>query len=121
KPVVVTNIGSFREFPDGIVYKSGIGNNEVKDLVNLILKTRLDDDTISKEILEYTKENHSMAVSRRSYTQFMSEVISGEKVNLYLGLSETIARYIKTINKETVLEENSLMMEKNIDELTHLF
>jgi len=42
KPVLVTDIGTFVEYPDDIVFKVGYGENEVNDILTILSRLSLD-------------------------------------------------------------------------------
>lgn len=68
KPVIATDIGSFSEFPDEVVYKIGYVESEVDEIIKTILKI-LDENKEVKErhIINYIQQNNCMAVCLANY------------------------------------------------------
>lgn len=78
KPVIVSNIGSFEEYPDDIVLKVRCDMNEINDIYNSICElTRK--RTILRERGEkaynYAKENCDLKINAKRYISFFEQLI----------------------------------------------
>lgn len=88
KPVIATDIGSFSEFPDEVVYKIGYDESEVDEIISSILQiNKIDRFAIGEEIINYTKINNSMRACTDSYLKFINNITSGKTMNVSLGLN----------------------------------
>jgi glycosyltransferase involved in cell wall biosynthesis len=122
KPVITTNIGSFSEFPDDVVYKVPYQGEEVKKLTEYILQIYgLDRNVLANDIIIYTLQSHSMEVCRARYKDFVSQVRNGEKVGLNLGLKEVLQRYINIMSRELSGANLNYCIDKNVTELIKAF
>ncbi|MEK3704887.1 glycosyltransferase family 4 protein [Paenibacillus sp. FSL R7-0198] len=99
KPVITTNIGSFSEFPDQIVYKISYGETEIEEIVEAIMKiVNHNKDVTGREIINYTKQYNSMEVCLEGYKQFSDNIIDGNNANLNLEFDKYTSEYIKRIS-----------------------
>lgn len=89
KPVLVTNIGSFREYSDSIVYKVGYGNEEIKDVLNALCdltESKKTYDEGCKRIVEYAKDNYSLGVNVKRYWDYFKAITENSFVNDYMDI-----------------------------------
>ena len=74
KQVVVTDIGSFHDFPDEYVYKVRYGIYEGADILRCLIKFfKNHKNDRSEEILSYTKENFSLSKTAERYKSALCE------------------------------------------------
>ncbi|WP_339817793.1 glycosyltransferase family 4 protein [Paenibacillus sp. FSL R7-0216] len=124
KPVITTNIGSFREFPKKLVHKIEYGSTEVIELVNSMHEvSQTDRAQLSLNILEYVRNNSSLAICANKYDMFVSR-ISTEGNNLMLGLNQYINNYISQMNSkhysfgpdlETMIDNSIRIVSKSFE------
>lgn len=77
KPVIVSKIGSFEEYPDNIVLKVRCDENEVRDIYNAIIELTSRKNIIverSKLAYEYAKENCSLIKNAKRYFEFFNSI-----------------------------------------------
>ncbi|WP_068779041.1 glycosyltransferase family 4 protein [Paenibacillus sp. GM2] len=120
KPVIATNIGSFSEFPDTIVSKVSIGENEVSALVNYIVRIfKTDNISLSKEIIKFANENHTLSYSCNKYIHFIEDVAQGKQINIFLGMRLFFNRYTSIYS--SYYDNMKDIIHNNIDELSNVF
>ena len=77
KRAVVTDIGSFHDFPDEYVYKIRYGTHEEADILRVLLRFFKDYNGFSEEeslrITSYARENFSLDLIAKSYFEYLSE------------------------------------------------
>jgi len=81
KPVFVTKIGSFNEYPDNTVVKIDADENEVQSIYKELQRLMTSDNEIQKRkvnSIKYIKENCSLEKNCIKYTKFLREIY-GEK------------------------------------------
>ena len=79
KPVLVTNVGTFEEYPDDIVYKICHDDHEVMDIVDCIVPLLKDKDKIeecSKRSIEYAKDKFDISKNALKYYNFYNTVVN---------------------------------------------
>lgn len=80
KPIVVTDIGTFSDYPDDLTLKVRYDENEVDDiyqaLCSLTQKNGIDLNERSQASLSFAKENCDLDANARRYKKFFEEVIS---------------------------------------------
>ena len=89
KPVLVTNIGSFREYSESIVYKVGYGNEEIQEILKVLFELTKSKDTYNekcKQIVEYAKENYSLIGNARKYQNYFQTIIKNSYIQDYLDI-----------------------------------
>ena len=77
KPVMVSAIGSFEEYPDDIVAKIGYEGSEVADICNAltsILSSPATIDEMSAKAFAYAKENLDLDKNARKYHDFFMDL-----------------------------------------------
>ena len=77
KPVIVSNIGSFEEYPDDIVLKVRCDENEVSDIFKSIIELTSSKDIIlerSRFAYEYAKQNCSLVENAKRYIDFFNRI-----------------------------------------------
>lgn len=80
KPVIVSRIGSFEEYPEDIVLKIGHDQNEVHEILEAVCNlTRNKDELIrrSERALAYAGENCDLKKNARKYAEFFEQLIKG--------------------------------------------
>lgn len=79
KPVMVTDIGSFQEYPDDVVIKISYGDNEVSEiyhsLCNLVKNKEVREECERKS-LEFAKVNCDLKTNVQKYLKFFKQVVS---------------------------------------------
>lgn len=76
KAVIVTNIGSFDEYPDDVVLKVRYDNNEISDIFNAICEIALNKSKLierEKLALEYAKVNCDLKKNANKYIKFFEQ------------------------------------------------
>lgn len=92
-PVLVTEVGTFCEFPDTITVKVPYGKQEVESLFSSI-KLLLEDEhklrEMSKSACQYIKQEHSVSKTALSYYHLLRDIQKGgllkNNVHAYKGL-----------------------------------
>ncbi|EPY07905.1 group 1 glycosyl transferase [Paenibacillus alvei TS-15] len=120
KPVVATDIGTFSEFPDDLVFKIGHGDSEVAEVTEAIM-------TLFKQqggfdccnCLTYINEKHSLDKVVDRYAEFIIDVINGKCINMNLSIYYHIEDYTKKLetfyhSKANVLNQ---LVDKNMEDL----
>lgn len=77
KPVIVSNIGSFEEYPDEIVLKVRCDDNEVTEIYKAICELTEDVKVMndrSKKAHEFSKSNCNLEVNAKKYIEFFKKV-----------------------------------------------
>lgn len=78
KPVIVTDIGSFQEYPDDVVIKVSHGDSEVNEIYNAICGLANDDRIINerrKNSYNYAKEYCNIYYNALKYVDFFKKII----------------------------------------------
>lgn len=80
KPVIVSRIGSFEEYPDDIVLKISHDQNEIHEILEAVRgltqnKTELAER--SEKALAFAKENCDLEKNARKYADFFEQLIKG--------------------------------------------
>ncbi|MBQ4899956.1 glycosyltransferase family 4 protein [Paenibacillus sp. Marseille-P2973] len=118
KPVIATNIGSFSEFPGGVVYKIGFNEGEIDEIIEGILNAYKSDlIRFGKNILKYTSQNNSMYVSVEKYCYFVKNISSGESTNLNLGFVKFINNYKSKLLKVLTEKNTGNLLDHNISRI----
>ncbi|WGU93813.1 glycosyltransferase family 4 protein [Paenibacillus dendritiformis] len=105
KPVVATDIGTFREFPDNLVVKVGYGDTEVESIMKNIISLRVGDSNFdNKDCLDYVNSEHSLKKVSKKYVSFLNEILLGEKKNLNLAIDKYVNTYITLIQGISVTD-----------------
>lgn len=89
KPVLVTKIGSFEEYPDEIAIKIPYDNNEVNEIYNAIYKLLIDDlylSEMSEKSYAYALENCNVKDNAYRYFQFFSDLINDTYQEEYIDV-----------------------------------
>ncbi|WP_028553093.1 glycosyltransferase family 4 protein [Paenibacillus sp. UNC451MF] len=122
KPVITTDIGSFSEFPEGIVYKVSYEKKEKDDIIKF-LKLLLNDDEFNKvshAIIDYTFNKHTILKCAQDYSDFINKIQKGEESNIYLPLKNVMISYQNSVKfvMNDILDKN---IKKFIDSIFDLF
>lgn len=78
KPIVVTDIGSFSEYPDDIVLKVRYDENEVNDIyeaLQILLNNSSELDDRKKKAYEYAKEYCELDKNAKRYVHFLLQIL----------------------------------------------
>jgi glycosyltransferase involved in cell wall biosynthesis len=79
KPVIVSNVGQYAEFPDDVCLKADVGHAE-EAMVSFFLHALARDPALGRRIAEqarrYIGDFHSLEGSARAYLEFCREVLS---------------------------------------------
>lgn len=122
KPVIATNIGSFSEFPDEVIYKIGFNDGEIEEIIMAILNIfKSDRINLGKIILNYTSENNSMSVSVENYYNCIYSIASGDTYNLNLGLINFFNDYEKKLLKELPTNDAKNLLDCNLSMIVKSF
>lgn len=121
KPVIVSNIGSFEEYPDEIVLKVRCDCNEVKDIYDAICNLTSNKKKInerSMEAYEYAKMNCDLTLNTSRYIEFFKsvsdnswkdndiDVFLDKLFSLELVEEEYIIHLLKNKNINKILDTN---------------
>lgn len=75
KRVMVTDIGTFSEYPEDVVHKISYGDTEVDDIYKSIIEAiNSEDDEHSKAVLQYAKKNLSTECAIEHYMCLMRQL-----------------------------------------------
>ena len=80
KPVIVTDIGSFQEYPDDIVKRVRYDDHEVEDIYHAICaltKSREEMDATSRRALFYAKKHFNLESNAQKYQKFFKDIQTG--------------------------------------------
>lgn len=87
KPVILTDIGAFSEYPDEAVIKIGYGESEVDEIYNAICKLTSKQGLVMKQYgeaaLKYAKEYCDIQENARLYSEFFKQMVCGIWQNEY--------------------------------------
>lgn len=75
KSVFVTDVGTFSEYPDDVVFKVSYGENEVKEIYEGLLKFSDKADFYSNNAYRYALENNNIITNAKKYKCFFEEVM----------------------------------------------
>ncbi|WP_339832966.1 glycosyltransferase family 4 protein [Paenibacillus sp. FSL R7-0272] len=116
KPVIATDIGSFSEFPDEVVYKIGYVESEVDEIIKTILKI-LDENKEVKErhIINYIQQNNCMAVCLANYKKIISEIIYGQQNNVNLSFEKYVSEHVSNLSEMFIELNDNKIIDQYID------
>lgn len=80
KPVIVSQIGSFEEYPDDIVLKIKHGQNETHDILQAVCSLAKSQEELrrrSERALAYVRENCDLKKNAGKYAEFFQDVMEG--------------------------------------------
>lgn len=80
KPVIVSRIGSFEEYPDDIVLKINHDQNEVHEILEAVrglTRNKAELAGRSRKALAFAKENCDLEKNARKYADFFEQLIKG--------------------------------------------
>lgn len=87
KPILVTNIGSFEEYPEEIVAKVRHDEHEVSDILSIIKRMTNSDQelkTRSKLAYEFANNNCDIKKNAKRYFSFLSKIENGSYQEEYI-------------------------------------
>lgn len=79
KPVLVTDIGTFEEYPDDIVFKVGYGENEVNDILTILSRLSLDKKLLHEtgiKTIAFAKKYCDLQKNAKRYLEFFDAVMN---------------------------------------------
>ena len=79
KPVIVTDIGSFMEYPDDIVRKVRCDEHEVDDIYETMLalsNERKKLSLLAQQVYQYAREHYSLEINALRYKEFFEQVLN---------------------------------------------
>jgi glycosyltransferase involved in cell wall biosynthesis len=80
KPVIVTQIGTFEEYPDDVVIKVHYDEHEVQDIYNAICTLTNNKEELAQRgdnALRFAKANCDLTKNAKRYADFFESVVSG--------------------------------------------
>lgn len=80
KNIIVTNIGSFEEYPDDIIFKIRYDENEVEDIFNTIYKITKNKSEMKereKRAIKFAKEFCDLNKNAQLYAEFYNQIKDG--------------------------------------------
>ncbi len=80
KPVIVTDVGTFSDYPETITLKVGFGPREVEDIyrsIKLLMEDPKKREEMSRAAFQYIKENHDISKTAGSYVQLLKDIQMG--------------------------------------------
>jgi glycosyltransferase involved in cell wall biosynthesis len=120
KPVFVTKIGSFEEYPDDTVIKIDADENEAQSICNELsglLKSEKEMAKRRKNALKYAKENCSLENNCAMYADFFEQLSRGtfsedDSVDLFLDKIEELDKDSENLAEqvEALVEEVGLII-----------
>lgn len=146
KPVIVTDIGSFAEYPYQVAYKIPYGKEEVPELLHALTVWTSKAGMMEKRAIgakEYAAENLSMDIVGKEYESFFEKVAGGmiepDLENIYIsrliraakGSAETIdtfmqqnhASILRLCREEAAQKKNKALpeyLDKKADQLAEM-
>lgn len=95
KPVVVTDIGTFSEFPDQFVIKVSHRDTEVVSIMNSIVSLYQGVRKFNNhDCLKYVRELHSLDKVTEKYSVFIEEIIEGSRLNMNLAIDGYVSAFV---------------------------
>lgn len=89
KPIVLTKIGTYEEYPDSFTFKIQYNHLEIEELINTIMKIiKLDLQFIGQSAIEYAKANCTLDKNAKKYFDFMKNVY--ENTFSEIGLDQIV-------------------------------
>lgn len=82
KTVFVTNIGTFREFPNDVVVKIDYGKKEIQQIYEGILKVRNRLDFYGANAYTYASKYNNIKENSKKYFNFFQDVIDHRKIDV---------------------------------------
>lgn len=99
KPVITTDIGSFSEFPEGIVFKVPYDDEEKKEIKKKLLFLLENDlEMLNINIINFTKSKYTIHHCVKKYAETIEKINSGVWSNLYIPVKKVLNNYAKVIN-----------------------
>jgi glycosyltransferase involved in cell wall biosynthesis len=89
KPVLVTDIGTYEEYPDDTVFKVSYGENEVNDIFTFISRLSLDKKLLHEigiKTITYAKKYCDLQKNAKKYLEFFDAVKNGTFVDNALDI-----------------------------------
>lgn len=87
KPIIVSNIGSFEEYPDDIVLKVRCDSNEVNDIYNSICELSKSKRVLlerEKKAFKFAQENCDLTKNAKRYVDFFAQIKDGSFQEEYI-------------------------------------
>ncbi len=88
KPVVVTDNGTFREYPDEFVIKVGYGETEIEEICEAIENLTVHCDLLQKgkHAVIYSMQNYDLPLNAKRYKRFFEQLKTGTYRKEYADL-----------------------------------
>ncbi len=111
KTVLVSKVGAFDEYPDDIVIKIRVDENEIKDITNNLIALSRDRQALmdrGKTVLQYAKDNFSLEKNAMKYAEFLQSLsenryseteYADHLLDRMLGIEIIDREYAKTLGK----------------------
>ena len=120
KPVVATDIGTFSEFPDDLVFKIGHGDSEVDELTDSVLRLYNGKESFNvHHCLGYVKNNHELSKVAKGYADLIEEITRGQRCNVNLSFDNYLSKFINDL--KTLQASNGFiiehLLERNVSQL----
>lgn len=81
KPVILTNIGSYQEYPDSFAKKISYDEFEIEELIDAIQYFRSNNlESISEEAIQFAEENCRLEKNANSYFEFFESIKRGKYI-----------------------------------------
>ncbi|WP_018248108.1 glycosyltransferase family 4 protein [Orenia marismortui] len=124
KPAIVTDIGTFSEYPDNCTLKVSYGANEEEDIYNAIKEMINDKNKLKKmsnNAYEYVKENHRIESSAQLYVDLLKDIELGKvykgNVDAYVDIYQSVGNKLYEIGIDEKNEETLLSIAEVISGL----
>ncbi|MFH5181199.1 glycosyltransferase family 4 protein [Paenibacillus sp. TAB 01] len=121
KPVITTDIGSFSEFPEEIVFKVSYGEKEKEEIklqLSHLLHYKFKE--LGESIIQYTLNRHSIYHCIQKYKEFSNSIISGNQCNTFLTLDKLIQSF--ALSSSTLFNEsNNNSINRFVNSLNDIF
>jgi glycosyltransferase involved in cell wall biosynthesis len=120
KPIIVTDIGTFQEYPDDIVLKVRYDDNEIEDIFKAICKLADNKKELcrrSEASIELAKQKFDIQRNAKQYAKFFEDISNNTFVDNYVDLfidklmelKLDKKQYIQHITNDAVLNDMLLM------------
>lgn len=87
KKTVVTDVGTFADYPDDVVKKISYGEHEIEDIYNAIMENmQSTDEQKSEYILQYAKKNLSTEYAIECYKRLITQLCASDFEHNYIDV-----------------------------------
>ncbi|RKD32273.1 glycosyltransferase family 4 protein [Thermohalobacter berrensis] len=123
KPVIVTDIGTFSEYPDEFALKVSYGEKEEEDIYNTLkylINNKYQLKEIGKKAYEYAKKNHTTEHAASKYYELLRDIDLGRvykgDVDAYIKLYNEIGDKLYEIGISEEREKTLINIAKIVNE-----